>query len=317
MNRHVLMAIKVEAYLAFRRGLGYRLKVEGGMLRQFAAFADRAGHRGPLTTELALRWATATTSTDRLYAARRLEVVRCLARHVAATEPGTEIPGRGLLGPAHRRTAPYIYTDAEVASLMAAAGRLSPPGQLRPRTYETLIGLLATAGLRISEALHLGRQDADLPVGRLVIRQTKFRKTRLVPLHPTTTSALRAYAEARDRAVPLPGCDRFLINSRGRSLAYSTARQTFRKLCEHVRITGSHRPPRLHDLRHTFACRCIERWSNAGVNLAHAIAALPVYLGHAKVTDTYWYLSATPELLAHAAKRFEGFAPMCGEEVRP
>jgi integrase len=317
MTRHVTTAAKVEEYLAFRRGLGFRLKVEGGMLRQFARFADDARHHGPLTTELALRWATATTSADRLYGARRLEVVRCFARHLAATEPGTEIPPRGLLGRAHRRNTPHIYTDDEVARLMVAAGQLDSPGGLRSHTYRTLIGLLAAAGLRISEAMHLDRADVDLDQDRLVIRQTKFRKTRLVPVHPTTTSALREYAEVRDRAIPNPTCDRFFVSHRGTRLTISTVDHTFRKVCDRVVISRAARRPRLYDLRHTFACRRVETWYDAGIDLAKAVAALSVYLGHGKVTDTYWYLTATPDLLARAAARFEGFAQSVDGEVKP
>lgn len=318
MNRPATMVAKVGAYLSFRRGLGYQLRIEGRLLRQFARYADTAGHRGPLTTDLALRWARATASTDRLYPARRLEVVRCFARHLAATEPGTEIPPRGLLGPAHRRPRPHVYSATEVAALMAAAGRLGPPGGLRPDTYRTLIGLLAAAGLRISEALHLDRRDVDLDRGILTVRETKFRKTRLVPLHPTTADALRAYAGLRDRTVPAHRCDRFFASDRGRGLQYSTVRTVFRKLCDGLRLTSPTRPrPRLHDLRHTFTCRRVESWYDAGVDLAHAVAALSVYLGHAKVTDTYWYLTATPDLLARAAARFEGFARPDGGEVTP
>jgi integrase len=199
---------------------------------------------------------------------------------------------------------------------MAAAGRLGPLDSLRPRTYQTLIGLLVATGLRISEALHLARVDADLRLGRLVIRETKFRKTRLVPLHLTATLALRAFAEVRDQAIPNPECDRFFLNDRGTPLAYSTVRHTFRKLCKQVGIRGSRRRPRLHDLRHTFACRRVERWSDSGVDLARAVPALSVYLGHAKVTDTYWYLTATPELLARAAGRFEGFTHI-SDGVKP
>ncbi|CAN5447511.1 tyrosine-type recombinase/integrase [soil metagenome] len=313
MSRSLTMTAKVKAYLAFRRGLGYQLHTEGQMLLGFAAFADARGHRGPLTTELALRWARATASTERLYWARRLEVVRCLARHLAVTEPGTEIPLRGLLGPAHRRTQPHVYTGAEIAGLMNAADRLGPPGGLRPHTHRTLIGLLAATGLRISEALHLNRRDADLPRGVLTIRQTKFRKTRLVPLHPTTTAALRAYSALRDRTVPRDPSDRFFVSNQGYALPYSTVRTVFRKLCDGLQIEGTRRRPRLHDLRHTFACRRVEAWSDAGTDLTHAIAALSVYLGHAKVTDTYWYLTATPDLLARAAARFEEMASADGE----
>lgn len=313
MARPLTMTAKVQAYLAYRRGLGYQLHTEGRMLLGFAAFADARHHRGPLTTELALRWARATASRQRLYWARRLEVVRGLARHLAATEPGTEIPLRGLLGPAHRRTQPHVYSVAEIAGLMNAAVRLGPPGGLRPHTHRTLIGLLAVTGLRISEALHLRRVDADLQRGVLTIRQTKFRKTRLVPLHPTTTAALRAYSQLRDQVVPRGSSDRFFVSQPGLALPYSTVRCVFRKLCDGLRIPYDRRRPRLHDLRHTFACRRVEAWSEAGVDLAHAIAALSVYLGHVKVTDTYWYLTATPDLMARAAAQFEALAGTHGE----
>jgi integrase len=317
MTRLVTMTSRVEAYLSLRRGLGFRLKVEGQMLLGFASFADAAGHRGPVTTDLALRWARATTSLRRLYWARRLEVVRTFARHLAATEPGTEVPLRGLLGPAHSRPRPYLFTDAEVTGLMAAAGRLGPPGGVRPHTYRALIGLLAATGLRISEALHLDRREVDLDRDRLIVRETKYRKTRLVPLHPTATDALRTYAARRDRAVQTPGGDRFFVSAAGLGLPYSTVRTVFRKLCDGLGVSGTSRKPRLHDLRHTFACRRVEAWSDAGVDLAHAVSSLSTYLGHAKVTDTYWYLTATPELLARAAAGFEGFTQTAGGEGTP
>lgn len=318
MNRSATMSAKVERYLAFRRGLGYQLRTEGRLLGQFARYADGAGHRGPLTTELALRWARLPAGGDPLYWARRLEVVRGLARHLAAVEPGTEVPPRRLLGPAHRRTPPHIFSGAEIAGLMAAAGRLGPPGGLRPRTYATLIGLLASAGLRISEALRLTRADFDAAGGLVVVRETKFGKSRFVPLHPTATAALAAYARDRDRLVPRPRCDRFFLSGWGDGLPYSTVRTAFRKLCDGLGLTGTgRRRPRLHDLRHTFACRRVEAWYDAGADLDHAVSALSVYLGHAKVTDTYWYLTATPGLMARAAGRFESFARPAGGEVRP
>ncbi|CAN5547706.1 tyrosine-type recombinase/integrase [soil metagenome] len=314
MNRHSSMASKVKAYLAYRRGLGYELKIEGQMLGQFAAFADRRQHRGPHTTELALRWARATPSADRLYWARRLEVVRCLARHLAPTEPGTEIPLRGLLGPAHRRTAPHIYSDVEIAGLMTSACKLGPTGGLRPQTYRTLIGLLAATGLRNSEALHLARHDAELDRGLLTIRMTKFRKTRLVPLHATTTAALRTYSEFRDRSWPNARSDRFFVNDHGLPLPYSTVHTVFRKLCNDLCIASNPRRPRMHDLRHTFACRRVEAWSDAGVDVTHSLAALSTYLGHVKVTDTYWYITATPDLMARAAAKFEQYDSPSGRE---
>lgn len=310
------MLKKVEQYLQFRRSLGYQLRVEGQQLQQFAAFVDAQGHRGPLTTELALRWARLPVNVDRLYWARRLEIVRCFARYLAATEPGTELPPRGLLGPAHRRTTPHIYTHTELAALVAAAGRLSPSGGLRPRTYATLIGLLACTGLRISEALRLTQADADLDRGILTIRETKFRKTRLVPLHSTAVTALRDYADALQRLTATSGSDQFFVSDQGQPLPYSTVRNVFRRLCNALQIVGTGpRRPRLHDLRHAFACRRVEQWYAAGINLDGAVAALSVYLGHAKVSDTYWYLTATPELLARAAARFEALAPASREDV--
>lgn len=312
-----MMSAKVERYLAFRRGLGYQLRIEGMLLQQFAAFADAAKHRGPLTIDLAVQWARLPDGCDRLYCARRLEIVRCFARHLAVTEADTQVPPRGMFGLAHRRTTPYVYSRAEVAALVNQAELLSPSGGLRPRMYATLIGFLACTGLRISEALHLTRYDADLDHGFVRIRETKFRKTRLVPVHATAGSALRSYANARDRLVTEPQCDRFFICGRGQALPYSTVRGVFRRLCASLRITGDgRRRPRLHDLRHTFACRRVEEWYDAGTALGHAVAALSVYLGHAKVSDTYWYLTATPALMARAAQRFESFAVQGrGEEV--
>lgn len=309
MSRAIRMSEKVDRYLQHRRGLGYQLRIEGMLLQKFAEFADATGHRGPLTLVLAAEWARLPATSDRLYWARRLEVVRCFAKYMAITEPETEVPPRGLFGPAHRRTTPYIYANAEVTALIAAAGRLGASRGLRPRTYATLIGVLACTGLRISEALHLTRTDVDLDHGILKIRETKFRKTRLVPLHPTATRALQSYAAARDRIIRPEQCDRFFVSDRGQPLPYSTVRNVFNRLCATLKITGTNRRrPRLHDLRHTFACRRVERWYDAGINLDHSVAALSVYLGHAKVSDTYWYLTATPELLSRAAARFEALA---------
>lgn len=310
MNHPRTMSARVEEYLAYRRNLGFQLQSEGVLLRQFARYADGEGHRGPLTTDLALRWARLPVTRTPLYWARRLEVVRCFARHLAISDPRTEIPAKGLLGPAHRRTPPHIYSEAEISALLVGARQLSSANGLRPLTYATLIGLLAAAGLRISEALRLTRADLDPGRGILVIRESKFHKSRLVPLHPTTVRALLDYGRLRDQVHPHPATDTFFVTSRGTPLRYSTVRHTFRKLCGHHRIAGSNsgRAPRLHDLRHTFACRRLLRWYEEGIDVEHAVAYLSTYLGHAKVSDTYWYLTATPELLEQAAARFEPFA---------
>jgi integrase len=316
MRKSIPMVSLVDEYLAYRRRLGYQLRAEGQMLLEFARYADRSGHRGPLTSELAVRWARLPAKAAPLYQARRLEVVRCFARHRAIFDPRTEIPTEGLLGSAHCRTAPYIYSEAELSTLLAAARRLGSHTGLRPRTYATMIGLLSCSGLRISEVLKLSRGDIDWHHGTLAIRESKFHKSRLVPVHPSVVQALREYAQMRDRCHPIPQTDVFFVSEWGSALPYSTFRHTFRRLCKHlpVRPGPGTRGPRIHDLRHTFACRRLLRWYADGADLNHEIAALSTYLGHAKVSDTYWYITGIPELLDLAASRFELFtSPDTGE----
>lgn len=309
MTRPTTMVARVEAYLATRRQLGFQLRIEGGELLRFARYADASGHRGPVTVELALRWAQTAATSTRLYRARRIETVRCFARHQALLEPATEIPPARILGPAHRRTQPHIYSQDEMAQLLALAARLPSRKALRAKTYVSLLSLLACTGLRISEALRLQLIDVDLEAGVLTIRETKFHKSRLVPLHASATRALRAYVAHRDRFLPpLPGATLF-VSEAGRRIAYTTVRTIFRELVDRVGAgTAGRRRPRLQDLRHTFACRCLLRWCHEGVDVHERIARLSTYLGHAKVSDTYWYLTGVPELMAITASRFEHFA---------
>jgi integrase len=184
------MQALVDTYLAARRSLGFDLRIEGRQLRAFARFADETGHRGPLTVAVAVRWAQRTRRDTRLTWARRLQTLRPFMKYCAQFDSGTEMAPSGLFGPVHRRLVPHIYTDAEVTALVAAAAQLPPVTglRLRARTYATLFGLLASTGLRISEALALTPTDVDLPAASLTVRQTKFRKSRLVPLHPTTVA---------------------------------------------------------------------------------------------------------------------------------
>jgi integrase len=295
------MLARVQAYLRHRRSLGYALRVEGELLLGFARFADRCGHRGPPTNHLALKWATLPSSATRLYKARRLEIVRTFAKHLIATEPSTEVPPRNVLGPAHRRNPPHIYTAEQIQTLMARASRLS--GDLRPQTFVTLVGLIASTGLRISEALRLGVADVDLDQGVLTIRESKFRLSRLVPLDRSTVAALKRYQTCRLRF--WPHSPFFLVSERGRPLSGSIVHQTFRQLAGSIMPTSNRSTVRIHDLRHTFACRVIEKWERTKRRAAGRIAVLSRYLGHARVTDTYWYLSATPELLAAASRNFK------------
>lgn len=248
----------------------------------------------------------------RRFPARRVEVVRPFMRHLTALGLATDVQPRSGLGRSRVRPIHHIYNDDEIAALLAAARRLAPITALRPLTYATLFGLLTATGLRVSEALQLTRDEVDLDEGVLTIRLTKFRKSRLVPLHPTTTAALSDYAVARDRIVRKPVTTLFFVSARGAQLPYSTVRIVFRGLSTGLGWEDHIPRPRIHDLRHTFACRRLKQWYADGADVSHGVASLATYLGHAKVSDTYWYLTGTPELPALAAARFEAFAGPAG-----
>jgi integrase len=312
MRRKITMVRRVKAYLAHRRSLGYALESSSYVLLDFARFADHEGHQGPLTAELILQWASICDAHSRRYQAGRLSIVRSFARYLAIRDGRSQVPDRHLLGSGYRRQQPHIYTDSQLRKLLGAAGRLAPAYPLRPRTYATLFGLLASTGLRVSEGLALQRADVDLQEGILHIRQTKFRKSRLVPMHPTVTQALRRYAACRDRDPANGWSQAFFVGRQGRPLPYSTVSGTFRYLRTKLRwrSNGVLPHPRIHDLRHGFACRRLLRWYREGVPIDQAIAALSTYLGHGKVSDTYWYLSGTAELLSIAGQRFERFVAL-------
>jgi integrase len=201
MSMQKTMVNQVNEYLAYRRKLGFQLKIEGGQLLNFAKYADNSGHVGPVTTELILRWARLPGKASHLYQARRVEVVRCFAKYQAIFSPKTEIPPPRILGPAHRRTEPYIYSQQQISALLKACTQLKPVDGLRPHTYATLFGLIACTGLRISEALKLSREDVDLVNGVLSISESKFHKSRLVPLHP---SALKCIGSAGIGQIAFP-----------------------------------------------------------------------------------------------------------------
>jgi integrase len=309
MSKRLTMVKLAKDYLAYRRQLGYELRHVGRLLQQFARYADRNGHRGPLTVQLAIRWAKLPRKAPRSYWARRLGLVRGFAKYCAILDPDTEIPSPDAFGQGYCRITPYIYSAAEIAALVAAARKLPPRKSLRPHTYATLFGLLACTGLRLREALNLTRLDVDWKQGLLTIRQTKFRKFRLVPLHPTAVSAMRSYAQVRDRLNPAPRTNAFFVTVRGTRLSDATVRGAFAQLRKQLSWTGhGGRPwPRIHDLRHTFASCKLLQWYKQGKDLDQVIAALSTYLGHVNVNNTYWYLTGVPKLLQLAGTRFEHF----------
>ena len=219
------------------------------------------------------------------------------------------MPEADTFGRSRRRLAPHLYTDREIVDLLAAADRLSPKGKLRPATYRALFGLIAATGLRVSEALRLGCADVDLDAGMLTVRQTKFAKSRLVPLHPTSVHALQQYLALRQRHVPTVKDGPFLVSASGTGLAKRTVHRVFDRLRKQLGWTarGGHAAPRIHDLRHTFICRRVQLWHEHGTDIDNAMVALSTYVGHAKVSDTYWYLTAAPDLMSVAGRRFEQF----------
>jgi integrase len=312
MSRWKIMHERVEDYLITRRKLGYQLKVEGDELFRFARFADEHGNNKALTTEIMVAWANSSKKASDICPARRIETIRGLAKFCALFEPDTQIPPPGLLGSGHRRVAPHIYTEEELSDLMQAANKLNPQNGLRPVTMRYMIGLLSATGLRISEALRLNRSDVDLDNKLLLIRETKFYKSRYVPLHQTTADALVQYGHIRDRFTPVEaGANAFFLFDNGRSPNYRQALYAFQSIRRQLGWDkNNERLPRLHDLRHTFACNRLLLWYKQGIDVNNAILMLSVYLGHSKISDTYWYLTAIPSLMAIAAERFERFTLM-------
>ena len=310
MSQYKSMAEWVEEYIAHRRSLGFRMGIEHGELLRFAQYATDTGHRGPLTTDLALCWVRLPQRASHSYQLRRLATIRSFAKYLAVYETRTEVPPRFRFSSGSRRPAPYIYSQQEITDLLRACAELAPSDGLRPQTYRTLFGLIAATGLRISEALKLNRNDVDIAQELLTILKSKFRKSRLVPVHETTRQALRHYADQRDRYLPSPALQTFFLSDMGNALPYPTVSRVFSqlRLCLGWEHKNRGRSPRIHDLRHTFACRRILAWYNEGIDVNQFIPLLSTYLGHAKVTDTYWYLTGTTELLGLTAKKFEQYA---------
>ncbi len=295
---------RLQEYLSTRRALGYKLRWHDTPLADFVAYLERHGAK-TITVRLALAWAKQPADAHPWWWSRRLSMVRGFAKHLQAYEPRTEIPSSSLLPYSAPRAVPYVYSPAEIERLMAATRRLSQP--LRAATYSTLVGLLATAGLRIGEAIGLDRDDVDLQGGLLLIRYSKFGKSREVALHATSVEALRCYAELRDREVRCPRSSAFLLSSVGTRLHYSNAHFVFQQLVRDagIRARSEACRPRPHDLRHTFAVRTLIEWYRAGVDVQARLPLLSTYLGHFDVHATYWYLQAAPELLALAGERLE------------
>jgi integrase len=274
------------------------------LLGQFVDFLE-VNDATVVTTALALSWASLPSGASPGWLAQRLSVVRLFASYVASLDEETEIPPAGCLPGGPARATPYLYSDAQIEAIMAAAREIPTP--LLAHTYETLIGLLAVTGIRIGEAIRLSRTDVLLDEARLQVIEGKFGKSREVPLAPSSVDALGRFAVVRDELCPTPRHDSFFCSTAGTRLTYARVQFTFSRLCPKAGVvpTSSRCRPRLHDFRHRFAVTTLVSWQEAGADIGALLPLLSTVMGHVNPASTYWYLTSTPELMAPVAARLE------------
>jgi integrase len=291
---------RVDEYLRLRRALGFKLKEEERLLGQLVGYLETAG-ASTVNTELAVRWARLPVGVHPNHWSKRLRVARGFASYLHTLDPTAEIPPPDIFPHRRQRATPYLFSQQDICRLLEEARRLRNP--MRAASYEALFGLLAVSGMRIGEAVVLEREDVDLDAGLVTIRKAKGDRARLVPLHPTSTEALRRYASERDRLCSTPPSRAFFLSSAGTPVHPNALRETFREIMTRIGIRSEEVHPRVHDLRHRFAVQTLIDWYRSGVNIDEQIPTLSTYLGHVSPADTYWYLSASPELMALAADR--------------
>lgn len=296
------LAEHLHDYLRLRRGLGFQLGRHGESLPGFVTFVEASG-AATVTVELAVSWARSPAGIKPITVDFRISAVRGFARYLHAIDPAHEIPPPGLLAVPRRRPTPYIYTADQVADVVRTASRLQP--QLRAATYSALLGLLAATGMRLGEAMALTAADIDLVDGVITIRHAKFDRIRLVPLHPTVTAALRVYVAQRDRLCPTPSCDRFFVSVTGRALRRGDAEEVFRGITMVLGLRTDTTHPHIHGLRHSFAVHTLIEAHRNGLDVSALLPVLSTYLGHVEPANTYWYLTAVPELMQVVAERLE------------
>jgi integrase len=291
-------------YLAMRRALGFKLERPAALMTQFADYLDEAGAT-VITIDAALAWAVRPEGASRYWWSRRLAAARLFAKYMVNIDPATEVPPADLLPSPILRATPFIYSPKDIAALMAAA-RNSTSVPLIAATYTTLIGLLAVTGMRVGEAISLDCDDVELDDGVLEVRQGKFGKSRELVLHPSTVTAMRDYAALRDRARPWR-TQAWFISSSGSRLNYKNVHYRFHQLTQAAGLAPQSATcrPRIHDLRHTFAVTTLLGWYRSGVDVQVRLPLLSTYLGHVDPGSTYWYLTATPELMQVVSRRLE------------
>jgi integrase/recombinase XerD len=292
----------VDDYLRLRRALGFELEREERLLGQLVDYLETAG-AATVNSELAIGWARLPAGARPNHWAKRLGAARKFAAYLQTIDPEAEVPPAGVFPARRHRPTPYLWSQSEICRLLEGARALRSP--LRAATHEALFGLLAVSGMRIGEAIALERDGIDLDAGVITIREAKFDRSRLVPLHPTATEALRRYAAERDRLCPRPRSGRFFISTTGAALGKREVERTFVEITTQTGVRTETARPRIHDLRHSFAVSTLIGWLRSGVQIDAHIATLSTYLGHVGPAGTYWYLSASPELMGLAAERLD------------
>jgi integrase len=294
------LSAHVQDYLRLRRALGFKLERAGHLLPQLVAYLEAAGV-ATVTSELAIAWARLPQHTQPNHWAQRLAIARGFARYLQALDPATQVPPAGVFPTRRHRPTPFLWSQRDICRLLQSTRALRPA--LRAATYQALFGLLATCGMRVGEAVGLDRDDVDLRAGVITIRHAKFDRPRLVPLHPTVTEALSRYATERDCLCPRPRARAFFVSCAGTRLDRSGVAKTLRTITTSLGMRTESVHPRAHDLRHSFAVDTLIRWQRSGLSVDEHIATLSTYLGHVSPADTYWYLTASPELMELAAGR--------------
>ena len=305
MTGHPSLREALQQYLSLRRALGFKLKTTGRLLGQFVDYLE-AQRATTLTVEHALAWATLPASASTTWHAIRLSMVRGFAAYLHGLDATVAVPPADLLRHGNDRVTPYLYSGTEIRALITAASALRPA--FRAATYQALIGLLAASGIRIGEAIALDTDDLDpADGGQLLVRRTKFGKDRLVPLHPSTTQALADYLTLRDQRHPHPRCPALLVSTVGTRLHHSNIGLVFNRLTAQAGITRRSATcrPRIHDVRHSFAVATLTDWYRTGADVPALMPRLATYLGHTDPKNTFWYLSAAPELMALAGQRLD------------
>lgn len=296
----------VQEYLCMRHQLGFKLDTAKYVLNGFAAYAQRkkASH---ITNELALEFATQNRNSSPFRSAVKLGIIRRFALHLRTMDPHTEVPAPDLLPYSYHRRSPYIYSNSDIIKLLNACINLPTSNPLRSQTYYTLFGLIAITGMRIGEALALDCESVDLTLGIITIRESKFRKSRKIPIHTSTIKRLAEYAKDREHCYGKQKSPYFFVNNLGDGLEESSVCKVFIKACvaAGLRKKGQSGGPRIIDLRHSFAVRTLIRCYKEGLNADSIIPTLSTYLGHENPVNTYWYLTATPELLSLINTRLE------------